>query len=166
MPRRSRMGWMKVPFMPSKKRRKKSVAESTGISEHMVQARFITWVRETSEMLPDFDEAKWALRWTHAVPNGFYRSPAARKKAQREGVTAGIHDVFIPHRALGETGEPAFYIEFKRPGSKSRTTTEQKEYADYLESIGWRHEVHDNWKDAARSVIEYLGLSVSADLTD
>lgn len=103
-----------------------------------------------------------ALKWTHAVPNGFYRSVPARMKAKREGVTSGILDLCVPAPELAKgarnsTAYHGLYIEMKKPGNKA--SDNQREFMDYLDLVHYRNAVCYTWQCAARLVVEHLGLT-------
>lgn len=108
-----------------------------------------------------------ALEWTHAIPNGFHRSPAARGKAKREGVTSGILDLCIPSPELkgGVRGSGIYhglYIEMKRAGRKLHEN--QSQFMDYLDLVHYRNELCYTWQSAARLIREHLDLKKSAEI--
>lgn len=122
----------------------------------------MAWITVASEMQSD-PTRRLALIWTHAIPNGFYRSPASRMKAKREGVKAGILDVCIPAPELSaggvrsrKTNYHGLYIEMKRRGERLRTG--QSSFMDYLDLVHYRNALSYTWQNAARLIVEHLAL--------
>lgn len=138
----------------TKKGRKEGVVYETDI-----QSAFITWKTATSELQTD-EKLKNKLKWIHCIPNGFYRSPAMQMKAKREGIVSGVLDVFVP----SPSGEyHGLYIEFKKPKT-GRLSPDQREFKVHVESEGYKAVVYDDWKAAARLVVDWLGLRVFASI--
>jgi hypothetical protein len=130
-------------------------------TEHEEQTILMGWVYLTTAMQTDIIK-KNVLRWTHAIPNGFYRSPAARAKGQREGVKSGILDICVPAPELklgvrNSGGYNGLYIELKRKGEKARPT--QVEFMDYLELVHYRSSLCFTWMDAAKVIVDHLDLT-------
>lgn len=130
-------------------------------TEHEEQTIVMAWTTVASEMQSD-SMKRLALRWVHSIPNGFYKSPAARMKAKREGVKAGILDLFVPAPELrvGVRSGKAIYnglaIEMKRRGEKLRSG--QSDYMDYLDLVRYRNALCFSWQCAARLIAEHLDL--------
>lgn len=136
--------------MPTKKLR----------TEHEEQTILIAWAL-LSEQLQTDPIKRLALRWLHAVPLGYHKSPASRMKAQREGVKSGVLDLCIPSPELKEGVRKSgtyhgLYIEMKRKGEKLRDT--QSSFMDYLDLVHYRSALCFTWEDAARIVVEHLDL--------
>lgn len=130
-------------------------------TEHEEQQVLMAWALVAEEMQSD-PARRLALRWTHAIPNGFYRGFAARRKAKEEGVKAGILDVFVPSPELGRgirSGRTKYfglYIEMKRRGETLRSG--QSEFMDYLDLVHYRNALCYTWQAAARIIVEHLDL--------
>lgn len=129
--------------------------------EHEEQALAVNWAWISSEMQTD-PAKKLALRWLHAIPNGFHKGFAARRKAKAEGVKSGILDLFLPAPELKEgVRKSGVYhglaIEMKRKGEKMRPS--QIEYADFLDMMHYRTALCYHWTDAARIIVEHLDLT-------
>jgi len=86
------------------------------LSEHYEQATFVAWFRQTYPSVRIF-----------AIPNGGSRSRTQGAKLKLEGVSPGVPDLFIPAWML--------WIEMKRSVG-GRLSAEQKDWIDYLQSVG------------------------------
>lgn len=105
------------------------------------------------------------LRWLHSSLNGVHLSDAQRDKAKASGMTAGIPDVFLPMpkesagQRLSVYEGPEFYglyIEMKV--GKNRLTAEQEAFFIEARANGYRCEVCYSWVEAARVILDYLGI--------
>lgn len=138
----------------------KLVAKVTPLSEHEEQTLLFKWIHATMEMQTN-PRLRLALRWTHAIPNGYYKSIPMRMKAKREGVKSGILDVLVPCSELANirslTGYHALYIEMKRKGGT--VSDSQEEFMEYLDLVHWKYAVCYCWQHAARTIVEFLGLT-------
>lgn len=105
--------------------------------EHDEQVAFVFWFR-----------LKFPTVKILAIPNGTRASIGAAVKAKKEGVSSGVPDLYIPAWKL--------WIEMKRQKG-GRVSPEQKEWIEYLESIGDKVLVGNGWNDAASKVLG-LGL--------
>lgn len=86
-------------------------------TEHEEQRELVRWFRQT-----------WPDVRIFAIPNGGARSPATAGRLKAEGVSPGVPDLFIPEWSL--------WVEMKR--IKGGTlSSEQKKWAEYLESVGY-----------------------------
>lgn len=134
-------------------------------TEHEEQSLYFTWVKTSMEMQTN-PRLRGALRWTHAIPNGYHKSMNMRMKAMREGVTSGILDVLVPCPELGRRSADyhALYIEFKRTGNKP--TPNQVEFMTYLDLVHWKHTLAFFWQQAARATVDFLGLETYAEITE
>jgi hypothetical protein len=149
------------PKSMPKTRRKTASPRRKLRTEHEEQSVVIAWALVAEEMQSD-PVKRAALRWLHAIPNGFYRSPAARSKAKREGVKSGILDLQIPAPELNGSVRSSgayhgLYIEMKRRGEKLREN--QSEFMDYLDAVHYRNALCFTWQAAARVIVEHLDLT-------
>jgi hypothetical protein len=130
-------------------------------TEHEEQSAVIAWALLAEETQPD-PVKKLALHFLHAIPNGFYRGFAARRKAKAEGVKAGILDLFLPApemKANPRTGKANYfglYVEMKRRGEKLREG--QVAFMDYLDAVRYRNLLCFTWQCAARAIVAHLDL--------
>ncbi len=74
----------------------------------------------------------------HATPNGGHRHVAVAKKLKAQGVQAGVPDLTIWPDVDG--CQPILWIELKRTKGGS-VSEEQRNWIDYLNEIGWRHDI-------------------------
>lgn len=111
-------------------------------SEHQEQSRFFAILRRVPHEV---------ARWAFAIPNGFLRTSAMRLRAWREGVAAGVSDVFIPFPSNGLHG---LFLEFKRPGGT--LSMAQKEFLNTVRSRGYKAEVVFSAEEGIRAVQDYL----------
>lgn len=81
-----------------------------------------------------------------AIPNGGARDAVTGARLKAEGVKPGVPDLFIPEMRL--------FIEMKRRDGGA-TTKAQREWAEYLRSVGYRVEVCHGWDDA-RAILDPL----------
>ena len=106
------------------------------LSEHEEQCLFVQWM-----------ELQFPSVRFFAIPNGGYRAKLIAVKLKREGVRAGVPDVYVPAWKL--------WIEFK-PEKGGKVTPVQKEWKEYLEGIGDTHFVARGFNDAKQKVIQFL----------
>lgn len=105
-------------------------------TEHDEQKAFIKWFRMQYRGVRIF-----------AIPMSAARSPELASWLRAEGLTPGVPDMFIPEWLL--------WIEMKRVKG-SVTSEEQKEWAEYLLSIGHKHFFAFGFEDAQRKLHEAM----------
>lgn len=104
-------------------------------SEHVEQREFVMWFRQT-----------FAPVRIYAIPNGGKRGKAEALRLKVEGVTAGVPDLHVPEWNL--------WIEMKR--QKGGTlSAEQKDWRDYLTTIGHTWIRANGRDDAVRQVEDF-----------
>ncbi len=102
------------------------------------------------------------------VPNEGYSGPKGKAKGQkrhREGVRAGIFDIFVdvPMSLNMFTTSldgaliycPGLRIELKAPGGKMSDA--QTDWLNYYREAGYRAEICFSWEEAWNIICEYLG---------
>lgn len=94
-----------------------------------------------------------AVRIFH-IPNGGHRAISVAKKMKAEGVKAGVPDLYVPEWKL--------WIEMKRQ-KDGRLSKDQKDWIEYLESVGDTVLVGYGAQDASAKV---LGLVNGKDWCD
>lgn len=133
-----------------------------GHSEDHHQFSLMGWYASTMNLLRTEDPAqRERFRWLHSSLNGIHLGPSQRKKAVASGMRPGIPDVYLPctrRDAEGRVVEAGLYIEMKAKAG-GRLSKEQKEFIEHARREGYRIEVAYTWQQAARLVIEYLGLA-------
>lgn len=113
-------------------------------TEHQEQSAFFVWWRMWARNLPYM---------AFAIPNGGARNPATGAMLKREGVTAGVPDVFV---AWPKSGRSGLFLEFKRK-KKAVVSPEQKEALQRLSDAGYACVVVHGWEEAKRAVEAYAG---------
>jgi len=92
-------------------------------------------------------------KWIHAVPNGFYSTPAQKAKMGYEGLRKGVWDIFVPYPRGKYHG---MYVEMKY--GKNKLTAEQVEFGAFVEAQGYKTFVAYGWFEAYTAIMDYLGL--------
>ena len=105
-------------------------------SEHYEQARVVMWFRQTYRPMRIF-----------AIPNGGLRSKAVATKLKVEGVSPGVPDLFVPELKL--------WIEMKRIKG-GRLSPEQKDWINYLASVGYVCFICAGAEDAKIQISDYI----------
>jgi len=101
-------------------------------SEHLEQVRLVSWFRRSYPGVRIF-----------AVPNGGGRSASQGASLKAEGVQAGVPDLFVPEWLL--------WVEMKREAG-GVVSPVQRDWIQYLESIGHRVIVGRGFDDAKRQI--------------
>ena len=112
-------------------------------SEHAEQSKFFAILRRLKHP---------AARWAFAIPNGFLRTSSMRIRAWREGVTAGVSDVFVPFPS--PSGLHGLFLEFKKPGG--RQSDAQKAFLAEMRLRGYGADVVFSCEEALKAVQNYL----------
>lgn len=85
-----------------------------------------------------------------AIPNGGSRHPIEAANLKRQGVTAGIPDIFC---AIPRKPYHGLFIEFK--AGKNKLTEAQKEAVERLKSAGYRCEICYSLEEAINIFNKY-----------
>lgn len=97
------------------------------------------------------------LKWLHAIPNGGKRGKREAVILKREGVTAGIPDLFLPYPIHSESGQivsAGLYIEVK--AGKDSLRPAQRSFRDYATKAGYKYIVVKSAQSGIDSILEYL----------
>ena len=105
-------------------------------SEHLEQVEFVAWFRKTYPGVRIF-----------AIPNGGARSVSQGMALKAEGTSKGVPDLYVPEWNL--------WIEMKRQ-TGGVLSPEQKDWIQYLESIGHRCIIGRGFYDAKMQVLEMI----------
>jgi hypothetical protein len=108
----------------------------TSHSESNEQIGFVEW----------FDASFSGVRIFH-IPNGGHRAISVAKKLKREGVRAGVPDLYIPAWKI--------WIEMKR-AKGGRISPDQADWIDYLHGIGDTVIVASGARDASVKLLDVL----------
>lgn len=103
-------------------------------SEHLQQVRLVSWFRRTYLGVRVF-----------AIPNGGARSGVQGASLKAEGVTPGVPDLCVPAWNL--------WVEMKRE-TGGIVSPVQKDWIEYLESIGHRVIIAHGFEDAKRQILD------------
>lgn len=117
-------------------------------SEHQIQSAVIEWW--------DWYCKAYGLepRALFAIPNGTHKSIAARMAFKREGLRAGVPDLFLAAPTKTWPSKAGLFIEMKASG---RTTTEeQKSMLKMLQKNGYHTAVAHSAEAAIAIIKDYL----------
>lgn len=106
------------------------------LTEHQEQCLFVEWF-----------ELQFPKVRIFAVPNGIRTSIGAAVKAKKEGVRTGVPDLFVSEWRL--------FIEMKREKG-GRLSEAQKDWKEYLESVGYSVIVAHGFNDAKIQIAQFL----------
>ena len=117
--------------------------------EAEIQEAYISWVR--SQTLPYFDGI-------HSSLNGVRLRPNVAKKAKREGMLAGVADVFVPvaskHKNVWYHG---LYLEFKT--EKGELSSAQRRFRNYCHAFDYAYVIVRTTASAIDVTKRYLSFS-------
>ena len=127
--------------------------------EHPEQCAVIDWCDWNTKKYP-------CLAWIYAVPNGARTSISVAKRLKKEGMRAGVPDLFLPFPKLklGDRKPDGWcdhvyyhglFIEMKRKKG-SVTSPEQKAWHKYLLSAGYQVVIAKGADEAVKFIKEYL----------
>lgn len=124
-----------------------------GPSEAEIQTDFFNWLDVMSPYHPE-------LALCFSVPNGSYKSPAARGLFRRTGLRPGVPDTCLPCRGVIDgKAYIGLFIEFK--SKKGVLSGQQAVWCNALRNAGHFVRVCREWTEAANIVIEYLELPLT-----
>lgn len=118
--------------------------------EAVEQINLMKWTEYMSGRYPE-------IRLLFHVPNGGSRNRIEAANLKKQGVKAGVPDLFLPVARGGHFG---LFIEMKF--GKNRTTAQQKEWIKELRDQGYRCEVCYGWEAASEVLTDYLGKDRTA----
>jgi hypothetical protein len=101
-------------------------------SEHLQQVRLVSWFRRSYPGVRVF-----------AIPNGGHRGASQGASLKAEGVSPGVPDLFVPEWLL--------WVEMKRE-TGGIVSPVQRDWIEYLESIGHKVIVGRGFEDAKRQI--------------
>jgi hypothetical protein len=106
------------------------------MSEHLEQVRTVAWLRK-----------EYPQYRVYAIANGGKRSMNEARKLKAEGVLKGVHDMHIPAINL--------WVEMKVDSTK-KPSKEQKEWGEYVGSIGHTWILGLGFEDAKEKIQKYI----------
>jgi hypothetical protein len=96
------------------------------------------------------------IRWLHAINNQGHGDAVHGARDKAAGVTAGVHDMFLPVTCKQFAG---LYIELKKRDGGKGMSDVQSEFARYCETQGYAWRECHGYKQAIQAVLEYLSLA-------
>ena len=110
---------------------------------------------ESQEQAAYFEWAQYIpeLKWAHAIPNGGRRDKKEAANLKRQGVKAGVSDIFIP---LARGKYHGLYIELKTKTGKP--SAEQKEFISDMHRNGYAAVFCYGAEEAIEATKQYLKL--------
>lgn len=112
--------------------------------EHKHQVALFQWAELNRGLFPE-------LEWMHAVPNGGARHPAVAVKLKKEGVKAGVVDIFLD---VPRGGFHGFRAELKVGNNKA--TKDQARWIKHYLDQGYHAGVYTGWEAVREALIGYL----------
>jgi len=116
------------------------------MSEHDEQAAFILWCRQNEDYFPGL----WLI---HNSLNGVKVSQGQARKMKREGMLAGVCDVFLPQPMKGYHG---LYIEFKF--GRNWLSESQERFIKAVEDNGYMVAIAKSKDEGIQIILEYYGV--------
>ncbi len=110
------------------------------------QSNLIEWCNFASGKYPE-------LKLIFHIPNGGSRNTVEAVNLKRQGVKAGVPDLFLP---VSRKGKHGLFIEMKVLPNKC--TEKQKEWLTALAEQGYRTTVCFSFEQAKDAILEYLGV--------
>lgn len=129
------------PPMPPCKQPKQEYASSEGDE----QEALFEWASIKTAALPE-------LALLFHIPNGEYRDKGTAAKLKRQGVKAGVPDLFLP---VARGGYHGLFVELKRTNGGT-VSNSQKQWIKELEKKGYAAGVCHGWLSASRVIEQYL----------
>ena len=119
-------------------------ARLPAVSEDTIQAQVIAWANKQTKVYPELS------RLFH-IPNGGQRHVLVAVNLKRQGVKAGVPDLFLPVPRFGCHG---LWIEMKT--QDGAISASQKGWIGYLQGAGYRVKVCRSFEEARVTLIDYL----------
>ena len=114
---------------------------------------------EDAEQAALFDWAAYypELKWMHAIANGGYRNKKEAARLKRQGVKAGVADIFLP---LPTDQHQGLYLEMKRrkQDGRSRVTDNQGDFLFAMTELGYKCVVCHGVDEAIQTIKEYARI--------
>ena len=112
--------------------------------ESTEQINLFQWARLAKQQYPE-------LSLLHAIPNAGKRNVIQGARMKREGMLAGVSDVFLP---VARQGWHGLYIELKVKGNT--TSASQKWWIEKTTKQGYYSVVCYGWVEASEVIKRYL----------
>ena len=119
--------------------------------EHDEQAELFAWADAMQGEHPE-------LAMMFAIPNGGHRFPAVAAMLKREGVKAGVPDIFL---ACARGRWHGLFVELKRADHSNHATSAQRAWIEMLRRYGFSAVVCYGAQDAINTIMAYLTQEVN-----
>jgi len=96
------------------------------------------------------------VRWLHAVHNQGHGDAVHGARDKAAGVTAGVHDMFLPVTCPQYAG---LYIELKKVKGGKGMSPEQKEFAAYCDQQRYAWREAKGYREAIAAILDYLKIA-------
>lgn len=103
------------------------------------------------EFASNFDE----LKWMFAIPNGGYRNPKEAYNLKRQGVKAGVSDIFLP---VPNDKYHGMFIEMKIHPNKPNL--KQRMFISHMLKNGYSCKVCYSSEEAVKEIDKYMRLGI------
>lgn len=124
--------------------------------ESAEQIAVIRWAALQPVAGPGIQPGSRVGDYLFAIPNGGRRNAREAARLRAEGVRPGVHDLFLP---IPREDAHGLWIEMKAPpGYPSRTTPEQRRWADRMLEAGYAVAVCGGADEAIGRIGTYLRL--------
>ena len=111
------------------------------------QEKVFSWINSNKKKYPE-------LALAHASLNGVKLSPGAAVKAKRQGMVAGVPDIFLPIDTADYNG---LFIELKRKKG-GKISPEQKAFLAALQAQCFNVKICFGAEEAIETIKNYLGI--------
>lgn len=119
------------------------------MNESQEQIALFQWAGYFTNKYPE-------LELMHHIPNGGKRAKTTAVRLKKEGVVAGVSDVFLP---VARSGYHGLYIEMKAKGGK--LSDNQKWWIKATMDQGYKSIVCFGWEEARDVIVEYLEVKIN-----
>lgn len=123
-------------------------------TEHQIQAAIVEWANVNNY------EGVIIGGYLLAIPNGGYRHIAEAKKLKKEGVKAGVSDLFLAIPKFNGVENPKFpyglWIEVK--ALKGKISENQKLWNAKMNCIGYATKIVRTVDEGIQAIKDYLGM--------
>jgi hypothetical protein len=120
--------------------------------------------RTNRKQIEDFEQ-QVVVQWAHyhwfgkylfAIPNGGHRHKVVAAKLKKQGVKAGVSDLFLSYPSKGYHG---LFIEMKRENKKlARVSPLQDAFLEQQKEVGYAGEVAYGAMQAIKIIKDYLEI--------
>lgn len=119
-------------------------------TEHQIQCAIVEWANH--KIIPPYTDGKIG-HLLIAIPNGGYRNKIEAARLKKEGVKAGVSDLFFAFPAFKFHG---LWIEIKT--KKGKLSKEQKNWIELMSFMNYKAVVVYSVDEGIQAIKDYLGL--------